>query len=159
MVNCAFVIFFSYLIGGYSTTDILRLTKGKAPKQLDSLCRCPCCGGVIPEKYQFPIISYFVIKGKCCRCNNRIPLVSIILEFIVTFVMCLIGMMTGFSYMTFICGFIIYQVIKFIVIVVKGRQEESFVIRLVQSLTINFAIFSLGAFLSIIMSKMTSLIN
>lgn len=136
-----FIVLAAYVIGGGSTADILRLTRGIVPKQLDGECVCSICGKIISPQNQIPIYSYIKNKGKCTNCNMPIPRISFILEIVIPCVIMIIAFKTFFSASTFTFAFIFYQLIKIAVILIYGRQENSFIKRNVVSLLYNFAIF------------------
>lgn len=141
-VKIVFMILISFFIGGYSTTDILRLTKGNAQKQLDEMCRCPICGYVIQKRNQIPILSYVINFGKCKNCNGEIPKISFLLEVIIPCSMILISILLKFSPYSFVLGFLCYELIKVITILIKGKQKQDFLKRNSISLVLNVLIFS-----------------
>lgn len=130
MVNQVIVIaalfYMYYHIGGLATTNILRLTSGNVLPVLSSKCVCDSCGSPIGVFDQFPIVSYIVRKGKCKHCGAKIPAFPLVLEIIVISGMISITSLFRMSYVGVILSFIYYEVIRVVVIVIKGRREEQF---------------------------------
>ncbi|MFP3153711.1 prepilin peptidase [Lachnospiraceae bacterium ZAX-1] len=141
-LTIAFVVFMAYIIGGYSTADILRLTKGIVPKQLDGLCRCPNCRYIIHGKHQIPIFSYILNKGKCRNCDEPIPRISFFLELCIPCSIILASGILRFSPFVVVVGFFAYQLIKVVSIILLGKQENNFIKRAILSLLSNTLFFA-----------------
>ncbi len=136
-----FIVLISYVIGGYSTADILRLINGVCPNQLDNICICPSCGKQIPGENQIPIYSYIKNKGKCKNCDMPIPKISFILEIVIPFSIIIIAAINNFAASTFVFAFIFYQMLKAIIIIIFKKQNNSFCKRFIISLGYNSIIF------------------
>ena len=54
---------------------------------------CPKCNKNIPWLFNVPIISWVLLKGKCCFCKSRIPFSYPLIEFITA----LLFTLNGFS--------------------------------------------------------------
>ena len=74
------IVFAFYIIGAFSTTDILRLLNGQTASVSDPYCYCPVCGNKIPLYDQIPIFSYFINHQKCRFCGSKIPPSELFLE-------------------------------------------------------------------------------
>lgn len=116
-----------YILGGLATTNMLRLTKGSTLSVNSSKCVCESCGAKIPPLLQLPIISYIVCRGKCRDCGAAIPIYPLILEISVWVGMCAATSMLGFSLIGAAASFAYYEVIRLIVIAVKGRRNGDFI--------------------------------
>lgn len=123
----AIALFYMYYhIGGLATTNILRLTSGNRLPVLSSKCVCDACGTPIGVLDQFPIISYITNKGKCKHCGVAIPVFPLILEVAVFLGMSLITVLSHMTYLGAVLSFIYYEIVRIIVIAIKGRREEGF---------------------------------
>ena len=115
-----------YHIGGLATTNILRLTAGNTLPVLSSKCVCDSCGAKIGVFNQFPIVSYFVCRGKCKNCGAKIPVFPLVLETVVMAGMATITSICRMSYGGVILSFLYYEVVRIVVITIKGRRDEQF---------------------------------
>lgn len=116
-----------YHIGGLATTNILRLTSGNTLPVLSSQCACDSCGVKIRVFDQFPIVSYLACKGKCRNCGAEIPVFPLTLEIAVIAGMIAITSIFRMSLLGVIVSFVYYEVIRVIVIMIKGRRRDQFV--------------------------------
>lgn len=115
-----------YHISGLATTNILRLTKGNTLSILSPKCECDNCGSKINPFLQLPIISYIICKGKCRNCGVIIPKFALGLEIIVLFTMCAVSALFNFSMLGVAVCFVAYELIRIIVIALKGKRSENF---------------------------------
>lgn len=115
-----------YHICGLATTNILRLTKGNTVTILNSKCSCSSCNANINPFMQLPIISYVIAKGKCLKCGSKIPLDGLILEIGILFGMCFCSVLFSFSPLSVLFSFLLYEIVRIIVIVIKGKRETEF---------------------------------
>ena len=65
-----FTFAFGTIIGAYYGTIEYRV-RNDAPLFTKD-CYCPSCRHILPLKYQIPIISWIMLKGKCKFCNSKI---------------------------------------------------------------------------------------
>lgn len=142
IINSA-IIFAFYVIGAYSTTDIIRLTV-KAPAMIsDNQCYCPDCGRAIKLSEQIPIISYILSCGKCRGCGAAIPAADIFLEVFFLITLSLTAMISNFSVRGYFACIIIYEFTKAAFIMKYGACADSFGRRLCSSLLHNIVVFGL----------------
>ena len=66
----AFVL--GLIVGSFLNVCIYRIPKGKSVVTPPS--SCPSCGGRIKWYDNVPLLSYFLLKGRCRYCGERIPL-------------------------------------------------------------------------------------
>ena len=89
------VILFAMWMGGLATTIYGRIPNdiplGPSHKPM-----CDHCGTEIKFKYFFPIIGYIISKGKCVKCDNKIPRVYLYLEIAITIFVLLIALQFDF---------------------------------------------------------------
>lgn len=119
-----FIIYFH--IGGLATTNILRLTSGNTLPVLSSTCACDSCGSKIPPLLQLPIISFIICKGKCKSCGVSIPVYPLLLEITIIVGMFLITFLFSFSFIGTILSFVFYEIVRVVVIVLRGRRCTDF---------------------------------
>ena len=119
--------FFLYFnISGLATTNILRLTSGNELPVLSSKCVCGNCGAPINPLYQLPIISFVLCRGKCRSCKVRIPVDALLLEITVLGVMFGVSALLKFSLTGVILSFLLYEIIRVIMVVIKGKRHVNF---------------------------------
>lgn len=138
-------------MGAYATTDILRLLKGAALPLLAVDCRCPICQAKIRLVDQFPIGGYFINGGRCRSCGSRIPASEIFLEIFVFVCLAAAAVIMDFSRRAYIADIVIYELIKTVMILVKGVRENGFFRNLLFSLLMNAVIFLLIGFLFVLL--------
>ena len=63
---------FGMVIGAYAGTIDYRIRKNLP--LVTSECFCPCCGHTLSLYHQIPVLSFFLLKGKCRFCQTPIPL-------------------------------------------------------------------------------------
>ncbi len=120
-------LFFIYFhIGGLSTTNILRLTKGNSSSILSSKCVCDNCGSKISPFLQLPVLSFIICRGRCKSCGNKIPIFPLLLELIVMLGMSLISFVFNVSVLGITASYLYYEVIRIFVIAINGRRDSSF---------------------------------
>ena len=127
-----------YHIGGLATTNILRLTDGNTLPVLSSKCVCDSCGTKIGVFDQFPIFSYLACRGKCRSCKSKIPVFPLLLEITIITGMIIITCLFRLSLLGVIVSFLYYEVIRILVILVKGRRKEQFARQYVIAVLIMF---------------------
>ena len=124
LVFCLY--FYFYQISGLATTNILRLTAWGTLPVLSSECRCDNCGTRITPLMQMPIFSYLYSRGRCRSCGIRLPLFQLFLELTVFLGMSLISTLFRYSYAGTAWAFLYYEVIRLLVIAIKGRRKQDF---------------------------------
>ena len=126
IIGYAAIILSLFFISGLATTNILRLTKGNTLPINSKKCNCSICGGKITPLMQTPIISYILYKGKCKYCNTSIPLNGLVLEIITCVGMTLIAALFRFSPLGILWGFLYYELLRIMFILVLGKRETEF---------------------------------
>ena len=124
LVFCLY--FYFYQISGLATTNILRLTAWGTLPVLSSECRCDNCGTRITPLMQMPIFSYLYSRGRCRSCGIRLPLFQLFLELTVFLGMSLISTLFRYSYAGTAWAFLYYEVIRLLVIAIKGKRKQDF---------------------------------
>lgn len=66
-------------LGSFANVIIYRLPEGKTI--LGRSC-CKNCGKVVPWFHNIPILSYFVLRGKCCFCGKKFSIRYPLVEFV-----------------------------------------------------------------------------
>lgn len=145
-----FICISYFSIGWISTTDILRLCRGAAVPVLEFRCYCDSCGAVIPMKEQIPYYSYLRGKGRCRYCGAKIPVSTLLLEFVVFLPMILISALFSFGPPGVLLSFLYYELLKWGFLLVKGRREDRFIRQYLASLGMNLFCFALIAFMSLL---------
>lgn len=64
-------LLFGSVVGAYFTTADYRI-RNNLPL-ITSQCYCPACGHVLALTHQIPVISWFLLSGKCHYCKESIP--------------------------------------------------------------------------------------
>jgi len=79
-VDFLFVIILGGLWGSFANVCIYRLPLNKGV--VSGRSYCPKCKKKITWKDNIPIISYFLLKGKCRKCKNPISSHYVLVEFL-----------------------------------------------------------------------------
>ncbi len=81
VVGVAFFFLLGVIFGSFANVVIVRMPEGESVVSPSSACRK--CGTKIPWYHNIPIVSWFVLRGKCYKCaakfSFRYPLVEIIM--------------------------------------------------------------------------------
>lgn len=136
-----------YIVGAFSTTDILRLLKGSTVSVSCPDCFCPACGSRLPLHDQIPVFSYLLNRGSCRFCGSKIPISELFSELTVFFTLSAISILSGFSYGGLFLCFLFYQIIKFIYLLKVGPRKDHFIRNLFFSLLHDIMLFGLLFFL------------
>ena len=137
-------------ISGLATTNIIRLTAGNTLSILSSECKCDVCKKNISAFYQLPIISYIICKGKCQQCKAQIPLYPFILETTVFIGMSIIAVITDFSVRGVILSFLFYELMRILVIKIKGKRHSQFAKQYLIAVLLMVPFFLCACFVSIL---------
>ncbi len=113
-------------IGGLSTTNILRLTKGSNVNILVPKCFCDACGTEIKVTSQIPIFSYLFYGGKCSVCGAAIPIWSFLLECVIAVGMSTVTTLFRFSYVGVLFSFLFYEIVRIVCIAILKKRERDF---------------------------------
>ncbi|MBI1871803.1 prepilin peptidase [Candidatus Collierbacteria bacterium] len=74
-----FVFIFGLIWGSFLNVVIYRTTHGTSP--LSGRSQCPKCKKVISWKNNIPLISFFLLHGRCVNCKTRISWRYPVVEF------------------------------------------------------------------------------
>lgn len=152
LIITLFIYFAFYIICGYATTDILRLTQGNNTKLWDSNCFCPICNHKIRLINQLPILSYFLCGGRCRNCGSNIPKTELILECLVFLLLSSSVTLLHFSWYAYLSSFFLYEAIKFYILITHGIRETYFFKNLSVSLFNNLILWFFLALLFLLYS-------
>lgn len=147
------IVLTCYVLGGYATTDILRLLKGSKISVIDNSCYCQNCNVEIPWYRQIPILSYFLNRGKCFKCGKSIPKISVFLEIGIFLLLTFVAIILKFSSFVFLVLFLLYELIKLIMIIIYKKRENGFTKEYSVSITLNILYFGFMYFLYFIVDK------
>lgn len=141
---CIYITF--YILGGYSTTDILRLLSGSTLSINYPYCCCPVCNAKIKLTAQLPVFAYLKNKGQCYNCKSKIPISELLMELLVCIPMCLIATIFHFSWCSYWLCVLYYELFKCGLLIYKGKRETDFFKNLIFSLANNLILFLILAF-------------
>lgn len=116
------IIIFTYgaIFGSFFNVVILRTPKHESLVTQSS--HCPKCQAPIKPYDLIPILSYFILRGKCRNCKNpiswRYPLIESITG--ITFVW--VYLVFGFSYQTII-GFVLTSILIIVTVIDLDTME------------------------------------
>ena len=149
------IFFYSFLIfslgaclGSFANVCIYRLPKNK--QIVSGRSFCPNCKKKINWYDNLPLISFFLLNGKCRNCNKVIPVRYLIVELI-----------TGISFLLIYLNFknlntiIFLSILILILIIIFFIDLENFII----PDTLNFSIMGLALFKNFLPNFNTSLIH
>lgn len=149
------IFFYSLLIfslgaclGSFANVCIYRLPKNK--QIVSGRSFCPKCKKKINWYDNLPLISFFLLNGKCRNCNKVIPVRYLIVELI-----------TGISFLLIYLNFknlntiIFLSILILILIIIFFIDLENFII----PDTLNFSIMGLALFKNFLPNFNTSLIH
>ena len=149
------IFFYSFLIfslgaclGSFANVCIYRLPKNK--QIVSGRSFCPKCKKKINWYDNLPLISFFLLNGKCRNCNKVIPVRYLIVE-----------LLTGISFLLIYLNFknlntiIFLSILILILIIIFFIDLENFII----PDTLNFSIMGLALFKNFLPNFNTSLIH
>ncbi len=71
-LSWSFIVAFGLVIGSFLNVCIYRLPLGESVVWPRS--RCPRCEGLIPWYHNLPVLSWFLLRGRCARCAAPISM-------------------------------------------------------------------------------------
>ncbi len=137
-------------VSALATTDIMRLLSNSTISVFDSSCYCSACNHKIPLIHQIPIISYIFNRGKCPYCKAAIEPMNFYLEVGSYVVYTLIMLIFAFKPLGVLFSFVLYEIIKIVVIALIGRKKERFFKEYFLSLLTNMLVFGLVGFIAVL---------
>ncbi|MBI3954421.1 prepilin peptidase [Candidatus Collierbacteria bacterium] len=79
-VLIVFVAVMGLVWGSFLNVIIYRTTHGTSP--LSGRSKCPKCKKMIPWKYNLPLVSFLILKGRCAYCAAKISWQYPVVEFL-----------------------------------------------------------------------------
>lgn len=140
------IILAFYILGGYATTDMLRLLRGSVLSVNHADCCCPVCGQKIKIRHQLPVISYFLNNRQCASCKSTIPVSEVLLELLVSVPMILTACLLHFSWNAYLACIAYYELFKIALILFYGKRKTAFAKNYILSLINNAVLFLMLAF-------------
>ncbi len=104
----AFSFIFGAIFGSFLNLLIIRLPLNKSiifPRS-----HCSSCKKTVPWYHNIPIISYFILKGKCTFCNEKISIQYPIVEFLTASITFMLFIKQGIS-LTFLYSIILFYIL------------------------------------------------
>jgi len=95
LVNYFVIFTFGTIVGSFLNVCIYRLPRGKSIAWPPSYC--PHCNEKIPWFENLPVISFFMLRGKCGRCVENISIRYPIVEILTGFLFVLVPVILGFG--------------------------------------------------------------
>lgn len=104
------------LLGSFANVIIYRLPMGKSVVSPRS--HCQNCGKTVPWFHNVPILSWFILQGKCCYCKNPFSIRYPLVELIMACLFILLYERVGIQWLTleygiFIFGLVVVSFIDF----------------------------------------------
>jgi leader peptidase (prepilin peptidase)/N-methyltransferase len=91
-----FVFAFGAVVGSFVNVVICRIPAGMSVISPPS--RCPACGGRLSWWENFPILGWFLVRGRCRRCGERVSPQYLVIEVLVALLF--LGLYAAY----FMCG-------------------------------------------------------
>jgi leader peptidase (prepilin peptidase)/N-methyltransferase len=99
-----FVVFIiGAIVGSFLNVCISRIPKGESVIHPPS--HCPKCQTPIPFFYNVPLVSYLLLRGRCCSCGERISFRYFAVELLMASLASLLFYQFGLGF-TFVVGFV-----------------------------------------------------
>lgn len=136
-----------FVIGAYATSDVSRLLKGATISVTNPSCYCPFCNAHIPLRFQIPVLSYLLGKGKCRSCGHGISLLDILPEILLPSGFIILSYSLHFSILGYLCCILLFESYKCVSIIHYQPRESQFLKNLLISILYNFIIFLFLGFL------------
>jgi leader peptidase (prepilin peptidase)/N-methyltransferase len=99
-IEISIIFILGLIIGSFSNVCIYRIPKNESI--VFPASHCPNCHTPIKAIDNIPILSYFLLKGKCRKCGEKISIRYPIVEFLTGAIYLLIFLIYGRSYQTLI---------------------------------------------------------
>jgi leader peptidase (prepilin peptidase) / N-methyltransferase len=83
MSSINIVLYVVFFIAGVVVGSFLEVVAYRIPRKISIVkprSFCPNCGAKIPFYDNIPLISYIILRGRCRKCNARIPITSFLIE-------------------------------------------------------------------------------
>ena len=99
-----FIVFiFGAVVGSFLNVCISRIPKGESVIHPPS--HCPKCQTPIPFFYNVPLLSYLLLRGRCCSCGERIAFRYFAVELLMASLAVLLLYQFGLG-LAFVVGFV-----------------------------------------------------
>jgi leader peptidase (prepilin peptidase) / N-methyltransferase len=107
------VFFFGLILGSFANVCIHRIPRDESIIFPGS--HCPSCNNLIAWYDNIPVLSYFVLRGKCRRCSAKISLQYPAVEFLTACMFLLVAIKFPFDPVIFL-----YLYFTFVLVVISG---------------------------------------
>src|SRR5688572_9909604 len=97
------VFIFGAIVGSFLNVCISRIPKGESVIHPPS--HCPKCRAPIPFFYNIPLLSYLLLRGRCCSCGERISFRYFAVELLMASLAVLLLYQFGLG-LAFVVGFV-----------------------------------------------------
>jgi len=109
MVECPLAFLFGLVVGSFLNVCIHRIPKGESIIWPPS--HCPNCGERIKWYDNLPLVSYFILKGRCRSCKEKIsplyPAVELLTGLVTLALTCKLGLSPDALYYAFFSYYLI----------------------------------------------------
>ena len=99
-VNDVLIFILGLIVGSFSNVCIYRIPRNESIVYPAS--HCPKCRSNISPKDNIPLLSYILLKGRCCNCKSKISIQYPVVEFLTGFIYLIIYLIYGLSIQTLI---------------------------------------------------------
>ncbi len=100
VINIILLIVLGLVVGSFNNVCIYRLPRKESIVYPAS--HCPYCNTRISTKDNIPLLSYFLLKGRCRNCKNKISLQYPVVEFLNAIIYLLLYLKYGFRVQTLV---------------------------------------------------------
>ncbi len=167
IITLPFAFVFGLIIGSFLNVCIYRIPLKKS--LLRPRSNCPYCNQMIQIKDNIPLLSYFLLKGKCRNCGGEISPVYPLVEFITGLLFIAITLRFGVSwhalvYMILVSILVIATVIDLKLQIIPDRltypgMVAGFILAVFSLLPINWADAVLGGWVGSMILYVIALIS
>ena len=109
MVECPLAFLFGLVVGSFLNVGIHRIPKGESIIWPPS--HCPNCGERVKWYDNLPLVSYFILKGRCRSCKEKIsplyPAVELLTGLVTLALTCKLGLSLDALYYAFFSYYLI----------------------------------------------------
>lgn len=102
------VFIFGACFGSFGNVLIHRLP---LEEKITGRSRCASCGKIVPWYHNIPLLSYFILKGKCSQCGAKFSLQYPIVEFLVATLWVVVFHLYGPSWLFFEYAILVFGLV------------------------------------------------
>lgn len=92
-----FVFIFGACFGSFANVLIYRMPKGE---KITGRSRCKECGKTVAWYHNIPLLSYFILKGRCANCQAKFSIRYPLVEFLMAVLWVIVFHLYGLSWLT-----------------------------------------------------------